>query len=586
MAATPRTVAEPKTIPNRNGSNAEKAVDSSVHATLAPQARARVTDTAETDKSVETAPDVETIPEPTIQPETNPESADDSNSSPKHASWLKPIMVAGLAIAISYGAIIGYRHWRFSTVHVSTDNATLTSDVVQIAPQVSGTVTQVLVEENQQVKKGDALVTLDSATYQAAYDQAKANLDAAIAQGKGAGLSTALTSETGSAQVLQAQGIVSQSESAISSATADVAKAAAGVATARATAKGAEASITSARASVNQAISNKSRLGDAVASARAQVETARAGVRAAQASVDAAQAVSDRAARDAQRYQGLLAQGAVSEQQADTANAAASQSKAQVENARQHVAEAEATLAQKQADQNAAQQQLKGANAAISQARAQLSAVREQSVAADAGINQAKAQQEASRQMVHQAEARRSQALGQLSQANTVPRQVAVSTSAEALARAKIEQARAALKSAQIQLNYARIYAPANGRVTKKTVEIGSLVQPGAPLMSLVQDNSLWVVANYKETQLAGVQPGRAAEVEVDGFPAHLFKARVESISGATGATFALLPPDNATGNFTKVVQRIPVKIVFEPNQRDLNKLRAGMSVTATIETK
>jgi membrane fusion protein (multidrug efflux system) len=250
------------------------------------------------------------------------------------------------------------------------------------------------------------------------------------------------------------------------------------------------------------------------------------------------------------------------------------------------VAQAQATLAQRQADLNAAEQQHRSADAAIAQARAQLAAVREQAAAANAGINQAKAQQEASRQMVHQAEARRQQAVGQLNQANTSPRQVEVSTSAQAQAQAKIEQARAALNAAQIQVNYTRIFAPADGRVSKKTAEIGALVQPGTPLMALVQDNSLWVVANYKETQLAGVTPGRPAEIEVDGFPAHPFKARVESISAATGATFALLPPDNATGNFTKVVQRIPVKLVFERSQADLDKLRAGMSVTAVVETE
>lgn len=553
------------------------------------QGRNRGLDGVETARDGSAPPRAEAVAEPSATVREDVHTAAPVASEPDTPSrphWIRPLLFLALAAAVVYGALVGIRHWRFAMTHVSTDNAAIASDVIQISPQVSGTIRQVLVRENQPVKKGDLLVVLDDATYRANVAQAQANLDAAIAQAKGAGLNVALTSETGSAQVLQAQGIVSQAESAISSATADVAKAAAGVATARATAKGAEASVGAAQATVNQAISNKSRLGDAVNSARAQVETARAGVRAAQAAAEAQKAVAERSARDAQRYQTLLTQGAISEQQADAAAAAARQANAQLETAKQNVAQAQATLTQRQADLNAAEQQLRGADAAIAQAKAQLDAVREQASAAGAGVNQAQAQQRAAREMVRQAEARRQQALGQLNQARTAPRQVAVSSSAQAQANAKIEQARAALNAARIQLNYTRIFAPADGRVSKKTAEIGALVQPGQPLMAIVPDNDVWVVANYKETQLVGVTPGRPAEVEVDGFPAHPFKGRVESLAAATGATFALLPPDNATGNFTKVVQRIPVKIVFDLNQPDLDKLRAGMSVTATVETK
>jgi membrane fusion protein (multidrug efflux system) len=591
MPATPRTDPPVEVGANRlrrSASGAERVPEALDAARAAERGKTAATLTGPTPTRHGSGAAVVESPEPRHDfPARPPEEARDSEETgqPSRAPWVRPLMFLVIAIVVVYGATVAMAHWRFSKTHVSTDNATVTSDVVQIAPQVSGTVRQILVSENQQVKKGQLLVVLDDATYRANVAQARANLDAAIASAKGAGLSVALTSETGAAQVTQAQGIVSQAESSISSATADVAKAAAGVATARATAKGAEASVGASQAAVNQAISSKSRLADAVNSARAQVETARAGVRAAQASAEAQQAVLERAARDAQRYQALLAQGAVSEQLADTATANARQSRAQLETASQGVAQAQATLTQRQADLNAAEQQYKSADAAIAQARAQLAAVREQAVAANAGINQAQAQQEASRQMVRQAEARHEQALGQLSQARTAPRQVEVSTSAQAQAQAKIEQARAALNAAQIQLDYTRITAPADGRVSKKTAEVGALVQPGTPLMALVQDNSLWVVANYKETQLAGVTAGRPAEIEVDGFPSHPFKGHVDSISAATGATFALLPPDNATGNFTKVVQRIPVKIVFDPNQPDLDKLRAGMSVTATIET-
>ena len=170
---------------------------------------------------------------------------------------------------------------------------------------------------------------------------------------------------------------------------------------------------------------------------------------------------------------------------------------------------------------------------------------------------------------MHLAQARYTQAQGQLHQAHTTPRQVAVSKSNHAQAQAKIDQERAALDSAELLLGYTRIYAPADGQISKKSAEVGALVQAGTPLMALVPQQSVWVVANYKETQLANVKEGQRADIEVDALPGEHFTGKVDSINAATGATFALLPPDNATGNFTKVVQRIPVKIVLDPGQRE-----------------
>jgi membrane fusion protein (multidrug efflux system) len=161
-----------------------------------------------------------------------------------------------------------------------------------------------------------------------------------------------------------------------------------------------------------------------------------------------------------------------------------------------------------------------------------------------------------------------------------------VSQTAHSQAIAKIEQARAALDQAKLQLGYTRIFAPVTGRVSKKTVEVGALVEPGTPLMAIVPQSDMWVVANLKETQMDGVQPGRGADIDVDSVPGRVFHGKVDSLSAATGATFALLPPDNATGNFTKVVQRIPVKVVLDPGQPDIDRLAAGMSVNVTIETK
>jgi membrane fusion protein, multidrug efflux system len=114
---------------------------------------------------------------------------------------------------------------------------------------------------------------------------------------------------------------------------------------------------------------------------------------------------------------------------------------------------------------------------------------------------------------------------------------------------------------------------------------VGQQVAIGQPIMAVLPENDLWVVANFKETQMRHVRPGQRAELEVDTFSGRQFSGHVNSIAAGTGATFALLPPDNATGNFTKVVQRVPVKIVFDPGQAGMDRLRSGLSVVATIAT-
>jgi membrane fusion protein (multidrug efflux system) len=152
-------------------------------------------------------------------------------------------------------------------------------------------------------------------------------------------------------------------------------------------------------------------------------------------------------------------------------------------------------------------------------------------------------------------------------------------------ADARVASARASRDQAALQLSYARIIAPASGVVSKKSVEVGQLVQPGQPLMTVVPLDDVWVVANLKETETADVTPGDLADVTVDAYDGVHFRGHVESLSPATGAKFSLLPPDNATGNFTKVVQRIPVRIRLDGAPDTAHPLRPGMSVVATITT-
>ena len=170
--------------------------------------------------------------------------------------------------------------------------------------------------------------------------------------------------------------------------------------------------------------------------------------------------------------------------------------------------------------------------------------------------------------------------------ATAAEEQVTAAGAALTGSEARVAAARAARDYAALQLSYTVVTAPASGVVSKKSVEIGQLVQAGQPLMSVVPLEDVWVVANFKETQVAAIEPGAAAVIKADAYPGRPFTGSVESLSPATGAKFSLLPPDNATGNFTKVVQRIPVRIRLEAQTDTLHPLRPGMSVDVTIRRK
>jgi membrane fusion protein (multidrug efflux system) len=148
---------------------------------------------------------------------------------------------------------------------------------------------------------------------------------------------------------------------------------------------------------------------------------------------------------------------------------------------------------------------------------------------------------------------------------------------------AQIEQKGAILKAAELNRNYTKISAPSDGYIAKRTVEIGNQIQAGQPLMAVIPLDDIWITANYKETQLERVRPGHKVKIKVDTFPDKVFHGKVESITAGTGAVFSLFPPENATGNFVKVVQRIPVKIILDREDDPNHILRIGMSVVPTI---
>jgi membrane fusion protein (multidrug efflux system) len=168
---------------------------------------------------------------------------------------------------------------------------------------------------------------------------------------------------------------------------------------------------------------------------------------------------------------------------------------------------------------------------------------------------------------------------------HNAPRQLASREAFVEARRANLELARAELRQAELNLGYAKVVAPADGIVGRKSVNPGERVQPGQQLMALTRDDDLWVTANFRETQVRRMRPGQKAVIHVDALSRD-FRGRVESFAGATGSRFSLMPPENASGNFVKVVQRLPVRLRFEPGQPGLELLRPGMSVEPTIQVR
>jgi membrane fusion protein (multidrug efflux system) len=204
--------------------------------------------------------------------------------------------------------------------------------------------------------------------------------------------------------------------------------------------------------------------------------------------------------------------------------------------------------------------------------------------ASTATVAAAQASESAAQQVVQQAQSRLAQATANHAYAQTGPQQVSSTKARVRAAIADVEQKRALVQQAELNLQYTKIMAPATGEVNK-TVVVGLNVEPGQQLLTVVPLDEVWVTANFKETQLKQMQVGQKAEVHVDS-SGRTLRGRVDSIAGATGPLFSLLPPQNATGNYVKIVQRVPVKIVLEPGENQDRRLRPGMNVVADVRLR
>lgn len=202
--------------------------------------------------------------------------------------------------------------------------------------------------------------------------------------------------------------------------------------------------------------------------------------------------------------------------------------------------------------------------------------------AGDAAVQAARANADAAVQQVSQAQSKLAQAEANWRNANTAPKQMTATRAKAASAEAEVQRKKADLDQAQLNLQYTKIGAPVAGVVSDRTVEVGQNLVPGQELMKVIPLDDIWITANFKETQLRNIRVSQPVTVEVDA-NGRKYKGKVDSIAGASGARFSLLPPENATGNYVKVVQRIPVKIVLEPGENKDHELRPGMSVVPKV---
>jgi membrane fusion protein (multidrug efflux system) len=292
----------------------------------------------------------------------------------------------------------------------------------------------------------------------------------------------------------------------------------------------ASSNMSTAQGSVSQAESTITEAEHGIAVARARLQTAQARQREQEAN-------STKATRDVERLRGLLAKDEIAQQQFDAAVASADAAKAAVESAKAQVLEAEAAI-------------------------------------------------KASESRLTQSRAGREQAGAELRTAQTFPQQIAASKAKAQAAAARVALSEAQVKQAELNLQRATLKAPVTGIVSRKSVEPGQVIQPGQPLMTVIPLDRVWITANFKETQLRDMRVGQTVTVDVDAYGGHEFTGKVESIAAATGSRFSLLPPDNASGNFVKVVQRVPVKIVLDNGQDPDRLLRPGMSVSPTVHTR
>lgn len=468
------------------------------------------------------------------------------------------------------------QYLQFSRTHATTDDAYVTGDFVNVSPLILGTLSHLSVKEGDFVKKGQLIARLEDSQQIANVQQAEAAYKLALEQIPQAQTSLTFQSRATKASIDRAKAALAAQRARTQGANAQLKVI---QATTKNQAEQARAQISAAQAARRQAQAQVTLARAAHAASQRAVEAASHGVSALQSKLAAAQAEVQRTSADVERYQRLLSQEAVTQQQFDVVSSQAvtaqsnlatlqrqiEQANSQLDQAREGVQQAAAQVTVAEQATQSADQQIKVAEAGLGVAVANTGQVNVQST----NVNVSSALDLQSSADIQTAQAGESQ--------------VTLQNQKVSSAQVQAQQAKATLEFAKVQLRNTYIYAPEDGQVVRKTANVGTSLSPGQTIVTLAQSGKIWVTANFKETQLTNIRVGQSAEIEVDAFPGHKIKAVVASINQATGATTSLLPPDNATGNFTKVVQRIPVRLTLKPD--DITpQISQGMSVSASID--
>ncbi len=495
---------------------------------------------------------------------------------PKKGFTQSPIFKVLLAVVVLLAIIFGTKFYLNSLNHVSTDDAYVQGDLINVSPIISGTLEKLTVDEGDYVKAGTVIAVLDQSGPRASVQQARAAYLSAQSQVPQA--QSALTYETAN----NTAG-VNQAKAAYD---AQNAKTAQSAQQARLVAATTASQIVQDQAQANAVLAQGATAKAQANAALQAVQTARNAAAASHQQVNVAQANYTRAQKDADRYTALYGPNgsvaAVTAQQVDQAVATADSNRALLQQAEDQASQADSNVVQtvamyhaQQANYEAALGQYKAALAQVNIAEANQIQVPVQrlNIANNAAIG--------------------AQNFAQLQAAKAGSTNVTLRRQQVATARAQVLQSQAALTNAQVTLDDTTIRAPSNGTIVRKGANVGDALSPGQTIATMTKGDYVWIQANFKETQLQFVRVGQPVTCTVDAYPGKTFYGKVQSVNEASGNTTSLLPADNATGNFTKVVQRIPVKIILyapknptkdQANADDIRNLRQGMSVETDID--
>lgn len=449
-----------------------------------------------------------------------------------------PIYVVGAIIALLL--VGGGAWWFYSRRFEKTDNASIQGNISLIRPQINSHIEKIHVKENQFVKKGDLLMELDAREAAANFEKAQAFLQMATARKAKAVADFSLTRKMTRADLTQASSNLSSAQNNVEQ-----------------TRLAADSRLNSVDQAKNQTLTAEANLRQV----KAQIPAAEAALEQSKAQAPAAQTKLDNAAEEYKRSQALFDHGDISKQDLERDNRELSD------------AQANKISAFKQIDISAAQLNTLLRQVEVEESR--LNETKNGILAAENNYRQSLSQIDIAASQVGESE-------GKVQSADVLPERNAIRDSELQTIEAELAQSQAALGQAALELSYTKIYAPQDGYVSKQAAIEGDLVEPNQALMSISLPG-IWIIANFKETQIERIEAGQPVDIYVDAYPNTTFRGRVESFQSGTGSRFSVLPSENASGNFVKVVQRIQVKIVFDNLPAEKYLLVPGMSVVPKV---